>query len=125
MEFSKRLENLLQERGLTQKQVSKDLHIAPTTFNGYIKGNREPDYSILVKLADYFEVSTDFLLGVTNIRKYAEKSLDVREGDLVGTYRCLHPEKQELLLEQAHLYRKYELKQKEKQKENKIRDKSK
>lgn len=116
MEFGKRLEQLLEERELTQRQVSNDLHIAATTLNGYVKGNREPDYGTLVRIAEYFEVSTDYLLGVTNIRKGSEQPLDVREGDLVGIYRSLQPEKQDLLIEQAHLYHRYDLKKKEHQK---------
>lgn len=111
MNFGKRLENLLEERELTQRQVSSDLHIAATTLNGYVKGKREPDYGTLVRIAEYFDVSTDYLLGVTNVRKGSEALLDVREGDLVGIYRNLQPEKQNLLIDQARLYRKYDLKQ--------------
>lgn len=113
MKFGDRLENLLDEYELTQKQLSAELHIAPTTLNGYIKNNREPDYGTLIRLANYFKVSTDYLLGLSNIKKYPESSLSVKEGDLVGTYRCLRPEKQNLLLDQAHLYQKYDLKYKE------------
>lgn len=116
MKFGVRLEHLLEERELTQRQVSDDLHIAATTLNGYIKGNREPDYGTLIRIAEYFDVSIDYLLGVTNIRKSTEEPLDVREGDLVGIYRSLQPEKQDLLLEQAHLYHKYDLRQKERKK---------
>jgi len=119
MKFGERLENLLDEYDLTQKQLSTELHIAPTTLNGYVKSNREPDYSTLIRLAEYFDVSIDYLLGVTNIKKYPEEALSVKEGDLVGTYRCLEPEKQELLLEQAHLFYKYDLKNKDRHKRNK------
>ena len=116
MEFGMRLERLLEEKELTQRQASKDLHIAATTLNGYIKGNREPDYGTLIRIAKYFNVSIDYLLGVSNVRRSIEEPLDVREGDLVGIYRSLQPEKQDLLLEQAHLYHKYDLKQKKRKK---------
>lgn len=113
MDFGTKLERLLDERDLTQRQVSSDLHIAPTTLNGYIKGHREPDYGTLIRIAEYFEVSIDYLLGVTKVRKHPEHPLSMREGDLVGTYRSLQPEKQDLLIEQAHLFQKYDLRQKE------------
>lgn len=118
MEFCKRLISLLEEREMTQRELSADLHIASTTLNGYIKGNREPDYGTLVDLAKYFEVSTDYLLGMTNVRKNSDGDLDVREGDLVGLYRSLQPEKQDLLIEQAHLYHRFELKKKDRKKKN-------
>ena len=68
MELSRRLENLLEEHNLTQRQLSNELHIAPSTLNGYLRRNREPDFATLIKLAKYFKVSTDYLLGVTEIR---------------------------------------------------------
>ncbi len=118
MNFGERLEYLIEERELTQRQVSNDLHIAPTTLNGYIKGNREPDYGTLIRIAEYFEVTIDYLLGVANVRRYADDPMDVREGDLVGIYRSLQPEKQNLLIDQAHLFYKYDMKQKERKKKN-------
>ena len=69
MELSRRLENLLEEHNLTQRQLSNELHIAPSTLNGYLRRNREPDFATLIKLAKYFKVSTDYLLGVTEIRR--------------------------------------------------------
>lgn len=114
MTFGERLRYLIEEQALTQRQVAADLHIAPSTLSGYIIGEREPDYRTLIGIAEYFEVTVDYLLGVTNIRRYTESILDVREGSLVGLYRSLQPEKQDLLIEQAHLYHRYDLKQKKK-----------
>ena len=50
MDFSVRLENLVEEKNITQKQLSIELHIAPTTLNGYINNYREPDFHTLVRL---------------------------------------------------------------------------
>ena len=41
MKFSTRLENLLEEHDLTQRGLAKQLHIAPSTLNGYLRRNRE------------------------------------------------------------------------------------
>ncbi|MBQ9414951.1 MAG: helix-turn-helix transcriptional regulator [Clostridia bacterium] len=62
MDFGNTLRCLIEDAGKTQKQVAKDLSIAPTTLGNYIRGLREPDFSTLVSIADYFGVSTDFLL---------------------------------------------------------------
>ena len=56
MKFSTRLENLLEERNLTQKFLSSELNIAPSTLNGYLRRNREPDFETLIKLAEFFSV---------------------------------------------------------------------
>ena len=63
MKFSARLEDLLEEHNLTQRQLATELHIAPSTLNGYLRRGREPDFDTLIALAEYFEVSTDYLLG--------------------------------------------------------------
>lgn len=106
MTFGMRLENLLEEQNISQKQLSTELHIAPSTLNGYLRRNREPDFNTLIKLANYFQVSTDYLLGITNVRCPASPTTQYNdeEGDLVGIYRSLPPLEQNYLLKQAHIY---------------------
>lgn len=53
---------LLENSGMSQRELASRLHIAPTTLNGYIKSGHEPDYKTLIKIADIFNVSTDILL---------------------------------------------------------------
>ncbi len=64
MHFNKILRNLIEDKDLTQKQVAKDLGFAPSTLGGYVQGTSEPDYETLISIAKYFDVSTDYLLGV-------------------------------------------------------------
>lgn len=118
MTLGERLEELLEERELTQRQLAKDLHIVPSTLNGYIKGHRQPDHETIIRMAESFDVSTDYLLGVTSLKRGSQEIQDVREGNLLGIYRSLQPENQDLLMEQAHFYQRYDAKQKE-QKEQK------
>ena len=56
--------NLLEEKGLNQRQFSKKANIPTTTINGWLKANRLPDYYALIKLSKFFEVSADYLLGI-------------------------------------------------------------
>lgn len=112
MSLGIRLDRLIKERGLTQVQVAKELHLAKSTFNGYIKGGRQPDHAILVHIAEYFGVSIDYLLGVTDRKVKSEESMSLKEGELVGIYRSLDADKQNLLMEQAHFYHELELKNK-------------
>lgn len=104
MDFYIRLENLIEESNLTQRQVSMDLHIASSTLNGYVNNNREPDFATLVRFAQYFNVSTDYLLGLSNEKKPSPSSLSPMEGALIHLYRSLPPERQELIVEQAKFY---------------------
>lgn len=64
--FSKRIEKLREKEKITQKSLAVKLGIARTTYSGYENGAREPDLETLKKIADYFEVSIDFLVGRTD-----------------------------------------------------------
>lgn len=59
-----RLTEIRKSRGLKQNKVAKDLQINPVTYNGYETGKSEPSIEVIIKLADYFSVTTDELLGI-------------------------------------------------------------
>ena len=62
--LGKRLKELREERGLTQKQLSEALGLNSVTYLHYEKEQREPPLALLVEFAKFFEVSTDYLLGL-------------------------------------------------------------
>lgn len=55
------LKNLRLKQKLTQKDIAKIINVAPTTYLGYEKGLSEPTIATLIKLANYFDVSLDYL----------------------------------------------------------------
>ena len=61
-EFSNRFRQLKDESGLSSKELSQKLDIAPSTLSYYLK-DREPNYDMLIKIADYFDVTIDWLVG--------------------------------------------------------------
>lgn len=61
--LAKRLKELREERGYLQKFVADRLGIKSNTLSGYENGTRMPDPAMLSKLADLYNVSTDYLLG--------------------------------------------------------------
>lgn len=63
----KRLIQLRENKQLKQIEVAKLLNIGTVTYNRYEKGEREPDHKMLNKIANFFNVSTDYLLGLTDI----------------------------------------------------------
>ena len=61
--FAERLRELRKERGLSQIQLAEKLGVDFRTISNWENGVRKPDIDMLVIVADFFEVSTDFLLG--------------------------------------------------------------
>ena len=61
--FSKRLRELRLEKGLTQKELAKELDMTQVTISYWESGEREPSINYIRALADYFDVTTDYLLG--------------------------------------------------------------
>lgn len=67
--FGALLRELRNERDLSQNDLEKLIHKGKGTVSLYEKGARQADYETLVKLADYFDVSVDYLLGRTKRRR--------------------------------------------------------
>jgi len=68
MAFAAMLKQLREEKRLSQKDIADYLGITRQAVASYELAKREPDYEVLKKLADYFDVSIDYLLGRTNCR---------------------------------------------------------
>lgn len=67
--FGKRLKELRDERELNQEQIGKLFHVQKSAVSKWEKGMNSPDIETITRLADYFDVSTDYLLGITDKRK--------------------------------------------------------
>jgi transcriptional regulator with XRE-family HTH domain len=61
--FEKRLKSLRKDHGLTQLKLGEYLGLSESTISLYESGKREPDNETLSRIADYFSVSVDYLLG--------------------------------------------------------------
>lgn len=66
--FSKILKYLRLEKGLTQTELGKVLNLSQRAISHYESGQRFPDEELLNLIADYFNVSVDYLLGRTKIK---------------------------------------------------------
>lgn len=86
------LKELRQKKGVYQKDVAKYLGVDRTTYVKYERGNSEPSNDILIKLADYFNISVDCLLG-RNIKFTSNKindfNLNAVEKQIILDYRDL------------------------------------
>lgn len=63
MKLGERLKYLRLQKGLTQEQLAEIIGISRSALSMYELDQREPDLGTLIKIADYFSVTTDYLLG--------------------------------------------------------------
>ena len=68
MEFKDRLIKLRKELNLTQEELAQKIGYTRTAISAWEIGRNEPSNADIIKLAEYFGVSTDYLLGKTDIR---------------------------------------------------------
>ena len=69
MKLKERMKELRMERNFSQKKTAAELGIGITTYCRYELGEREPGASLLDRMADYYDVSVDYLLGRCDNRK--------------------------------------------------------
>jgi len=65
--FGNRLHALRIDNDLTSEEFANKLHITTRALNYYENNMREPSFPLLIQMANYFNVSTDYLLGITDI----------------------------------------------------------
>lgn len=81
--FGRCLLKLRKGKGLTQQQLGDIVGVGKVTISRYERHGREADYETLVKLARYFDVSVDYLLGrISTPKPWAEPPRHVRIEDL-------------------------------------------
>jgi transcriptional regulator with XRE-family HTH domain len=86
MDFAEKLQKLRANKGLTQRELSKMLKIASSTLGMYEIGKREPDFATLKRIAEIFNVTTDYLLGqsdsISTHLSPATQTTDISQEDL-------------------------------------------
>ncbi|NLM59803.1 MAG: helix-turn-helix transcriptional regulator [Clostridium sp.] len=68
MSFGKKLRSLREEKRLSQVELSKKLNVTSQALSQYELGKRIPDAEMIIRIADFFDVSVDYLLDRTNER---------------------------------------------------------
>ncbi len=96
------VKELLEQHDMTQKQLAEALMLSPSALGNYIQNIREPDYATLIRIADYFHVTTDFLLDHRD-----ETCSSHNENALLNVFRSMTEEQQELYLEQGKVFLKH------------------
>ena len=68
-----KLNEFRRSKGESQQDIADFLGVSRVTYTRYENGSREPDFDTISKLANYFGVSTDYLLGMDKLPKRAIK----------------------------------------------------
>ncbi|MDY0409641.1 helix-turn-helix domain-containing protein [Virgibacillus soli] len=84
--ISEKIKQLREERGLSPDQLAIHLQFAKSTIWSYEMGKREPSAIHLKKIADFFDVSTDYLLNRVTV---SSTMLNLQDQDLTEKYTFL------------------------------------
>ena len=105
MSFGKMLAILIEERGITQKELASACSSSPSAISSYVQNDREPDYEMLKKIASYFHVTTDYLL------EHNDPVLRQDEDSVRSLSRAMTPAQRALWVMQGRQIMKYELRE--------------
>lgn len=86
----KNLAELRQNSNLTQKELAKILNITDKAYWSYESGRTEPNIDTLIKIADYFDVSLDYLCGRQNKNLIFADSLSEKKKELINMIKDLN-----------------------------------
>ena len=119
-----RIKNLREKRGIIQEILAADLGITQQTLSKYEKDVTVIKVDILKRLAEYFNVTTDYLLGISDVKRDLTGQIRLNETldeyyDMVEVYKTLDQYDQELVWSLLQIVRKNE----EKKKRDKEHDK--
>lgn len=95
----KNLKKIREERKLTQQAMADMLQIQRPTYTRYETGEREPDFETVLKMSELLSVSTDFLLGKTDIPSSIDAQLSDTEFALYGEAKDLTDEEKQKVLD--------------------------
>ena len=76
--FSNNVRMLIERRGMTVNSFCDDIGIPAPTISRYLTGEREPKFSYIVRIAEYFNVSLDWLVGI-NGEKFDVLPADIQD----------------------------------------------
>lgn len=85
MQFGDRLKQLREEKNIKQSELADIFNISSSTIGMYEQNRRTPDFKLLNKFADFFDVSVDYLLCRTDIRNFEENTIAAHMDDRTKT----------------------------------------
>lgn len=105
--FGDRLKELRKERNLTQEEISEICQVAKQTISNWENNVTQPPFDIVKRLAQYFGVTADYLLGLNqnDINRIDKLNIALREAGMIDSNENLNEEEIKLALDQARQYK--------------------
>ena len=102
LKFKENLKKFRERNDCSQKELAAHLRYAPTAVANYESGRNEPSIDDLIKFADYFGVTVDYLVGIEEDQKKG-KGLNFDEAELLNRYRRLSNDGRESMIQLLRL----------------------
>lgn len=81
--FGTRLKELRKARKITQEDLAKSIGLVKSSISAYEKGSKYPSIEVIIKLCNYFSVSSDYLLGLSDTKEINNYDLTEEQRELV------------------------------------------
>lgn len=105
----KNLKKLRQQKGISQQVLADFIMVSQQSVNKYENHNVEPDINTLIKIADYFDVSVDYLIGRTDIKHCAgiltHNDINTLESKMLSDFRGLNDIQKDCILKLINSYK--------------------
>jgi len=95
--FAINLGKLRREKGLSQRQASLELGISQALLSHYENDAREPKLEFVIKISDYYNVTTDYILGQTKERQDGATRLSAQVNEIVNSLEEIRKKEADLI----------------------------
>ena len=102
--FGKRLKQLRENANITQEELGKKVNLVKSNISMYEKGKRTPSVEILEQMSNIFDVSIDYLLGKTEIKKYNTPFNSNTEKKLFEKIKKMSEEQKKKILDVINIF---------------------
>lgn len=109
-QFHVRLRELIDSRGLLMTQLAEAINSTPATISRYVAGLRKPELDKVILLANYFDVSVDWILGLEDT---GPSKLPESQKELISLYSMATEEDRKVIQAILSKYRNYQAENKE------------
>ncbi len=97
-----RIKSLREEAGIAQKELAKHFNVAQNTVSSWETGKRDPDTETVIRIANFFDVTIDYVLGNSDIKKapsFEDAGLSPDEAALLFDFRKLTEDQKAFVLQ--------------------------
>ena len=101
-DFAQRLRELRKGNNISQKKLSNYLNFGYTAIANYDSGINQPSLDTVKKIAQYFNVTVDYLIGASDYPR-REQDITEKEAELLGIFRKINDDEKDALLKIVNL----------------------